>query len=305
MIAEQLENLPSTVPYSVRNKLQSFVDVTLSRHTMLRTTAEEMRAASSALDIERARLAEMERNNHPQADMARDRVDRAREVHVKLAARVETLSPPWRDALALSENLRRYVLANAPQGFVIYQGIQPELRTDEKALDGLARAQRHTRELQDERRATLAAPFPSSDVKKVLREHLAARAEAMRPDLSGLVDRLEPVIRFPTTSSAIERYPERSDDRLYAIDPVGLIGLLFPLELQTLLEGEVDKYADDAVALSVGQRTARLAELDASILESERAEAAFAELCGVLPQPGIDPRAVLGLAASMPAPARS
>jgi hypothetical protein len=79
---------------------------------------------------------------------------------------------------------------------------------------------------------------------------------------------------------------------------------LFKDTLIRALEAEVDLIADDTVALSEDERTARERAALAQLLDVERGEAALAEQAGELPRPDIDPRAYLGLASTLPAPAQ-
>ncbi|WP_143270167.1 hypothetical protein [Bradyrhizobium sp. Ghvi] len=277
------------------------MEIHKARHAALLSISGEMREARSALENDKARLREMELSNHPQIEHVRAKVERSREILTKLVERVEALGSPWKTALALGDNLRSYVRSNAAGGFQIYQGAVPQLRNGETALDGMQRAARRVRELLADRREVKAAPLPASVAKQLAREQLEARIAAAKPDVTNLIDH-GGAIRFPMSGTAIEQHGGSAD--LYAVDAIGLLSWLFLVDMAAAIDREIDAMAEDENALSVEERVKRLAQIDADILASEREEAAFAELAGVLPRPDIDPRAALGLADTMPAPMR-
>jgi hypothetical protein len=125
--------------------------------------------------------------------------------------------------------------------------------------------------------------------------------EGAKPDFAPLVDRGEH-IRFPKNRAALQQY---SGTDLYAIDPIGVLMWVFKDELLAAADREIEAHGRDDIALTHEERTAKLAEIDAAILRSEREECAFAELAGRLPRADCDPRAALGLDDTMPAPERS
>jgi hypothetical protein len=296
----ELTDFPATVPLAVQDKLQSVIDVSMTRNAALRATSAEMREAQTALHLDRERLREMERleKSDPAAlARAQAKAKRSGEVLAKLTAQLEELSSSWKPAHVLAQNLEHYVRANAGNGFAMFQGGVPRLQAGENARDGLERAARRTRALKADRREVLAAPLPSSLAKRFAWHEMLARIEAAKPDVTPAIDRGEPII-FPTRR--LEQYGGQQD--LFATDPVGLMAWLFPAEVRAAIDREIDAAAEDEIALSPEQRSERLAEIDGDILASEREEAAYAELAGLLPRPDIDPRAALQLADIMPAP---
>ncbi|WFU44114.1 hypothetical protein QA640_17675 [Bradyrhizobium sp. CB82] len=292
-----------TIPHAVRERLQTFRDIAAQRHAAVLETSAQMREAITKLQTDRERLRELERGKRDKAQLARQQadIDRSEKVRHELVARVEKLGPIWNAAHRLSEQLERYVRANAPIGIRMYEGGAPQLRNGETALAGIERAARRTRSLRADRQEVLAAPFPSAMAKDFAWRQMQARVEAAKPDVTNLVDRLEPIY-FPKNRACLE---QQGSSDVFAVDVVGLLAWIFPTELRAAIEREIDATADDAIALSPAQRLEKLKEIDGDILASEREEAAFADLAGLLPPSDIDPRASLGLADVMQAPERN
>jgi hypothetical protein len=133
------------------------------------------------------------------------------------------------------------------------------------------------------------------------REQIEKRIAAVRPDVSGLVDRCDE-IEFPHSRTPLQSYGTAGAVNI--VDPVGLVAWLFPKDFHAAIDKAIDEAGDDKSALSPEQRAEKVAQIDGDILASEREEARFAELAGLLPRADIDPRAALNLADNMPAPAR-
>jgi hypothetical protein len=290
--------LPANVPNAVRDRLQTFLDISRERSSAVIETSAQRRTAMNALAEDKALLRELEKGqrNSDQIAQVQTKIERGEKALVKLTISVEKLGSSSKAALALSNSLTAYVRA---QTIFALDHSLPRLRPGETALDGLERAARTTRKLLADRREVEAAPFPSAHAKKVASDHLAARIEAVRPDAGPLIDRLGQ-IKFPVVR--LQQFGGEND--VYGTDPVALLAWLLPDAMAAAIDREIDAVADDENALTVEQRREKLAQIDAAVLASEREEAAFAELAGLLPRPDIDPRAALGLADVMPAPTR-
>ncbi len=306
MPSDYLPDLPAFVPSIVQERLRTIHDIAKERNAAARSHSEEFRAVRNDLMVAQERLRELERagpkNNQAAIVQMQDKIARLEADVAKLRAQLDRLDPSWKAAHALSENLLAYVRAHAAGGIEVYRGPMPQLEPGERARDAIERAERRTRMLLADRREVMAAPFPSALLKKLAREQLLARAEAAKPDVTGLIDRCEPV-RFPMSRVALELHGGGSMD-LFSIDPIGLAAWMQPDVMQAAIEREIDAMSEDAIALTPSERIERLATIDGDILASEREEAAFAELAGLLPRSDIDPRAALNLSAEMPAPER-
>jgi hypothetical protein len=298
VIADLLD-LPASIPEPVRSRLQDFADRAAAQNASLRDVSERMREAQRALASEKSRLVELEYEPASVREPVQARIERATKVLAEQTRRVRELEPTWQAAFALSRNAESYVRANA-NAIVLHTGPEPALQKGESAVEGLARAEARTRALEADWREVLAAPIPSADAKRLARLQIEARIEAARPDVTRLIDH-GGEIEFPTSRTAIEHV---GPGEFYAVDAVGLAAWLFPDAMAAALDREIDAVAEDEIALSTEARRKRLAVIDGDLLRSQREEAAFAELAGVLPRADIDPRAALGLAATMPASKR-
>ena len=290
------------LPVAIRDKLQSLHEVRADRHTLLLRCMDE--SQDSRLEMQQAerRVRELHHrhhelpDDHPSLVQAKDVIARCSAAITRLDARMAELSPAWAEAGRLVDNLEKYLREHSRGEIRMFTGAAPQLLKNENPIAGLERAARRARALMADRVETMARPFPSAIAKTVAREQIARQIEGARPDVSGVVDRLEPV-QFRISGLPIEQL---GLDGVTRVDPVGMMAWLFPKEFIAAIDREIDAESDDKIALSAEQRIAKLKTIDADILASEREESAFADLAGLLPRPDLDPRAVLNLADDMP-----
>lgn len=291
------------LPAAVRDRIESLRDTAADLHRALKGISDDRQELWAKRSDAEGRLHEHRRDgltdDDPPLPELLAEVKKQGAKLAKLSGRADKLGGEHQHALRLVNNLEAYLRSHAAGGLSHYTGPSPQLANGETALDGLERAARRTRTLQADRRDVLAAPFPTSVAKKLARAQLAARAEAAKPDVVGLVEHCDP-IRFPLTGALSEAGLHRIDT--FVTDPIGALAWLFPKEMQAAIDKEIDANGDDKAALSAEQRTAKLVQIDGDILASEREEAAFAELAGLMPRHDLNPRAVLQLADNMPAP---
>ncbi|MGY3575502.1 hypothetical protein [Bradyrhizobium sp. USDA 4504] len=302
-------DIADRVPHQIRDKLLSLRDIKGDRHAALRRVSDSVSEMRLHLQTWEGRLQNLRANmppehrnddSHPAFIEANTEIKNATAALARSTERNSELSTSWQSAARLVTNLERYLLDAEDGGIRLHDGDASALKSGETAIDALERAARRTRTLKADRQAVLASPFPVALAKKLIREQLEQRIEAARPDVSPLIDRLEP-IEFPQKRVGVSQHGG-SAAAVYLTDPVGLLAWLFPKEFIAAIDRELAGVGDDANALTVEQRIAKLAEIDADTLASERDEAAFSELAGLLPRADLDPRAALGLASDMPAP---
>jgi len=301
------------IPASVRDAFSTFRDVAKDRHAALMRASDELRdELEKRTGFEnRLRLISSETvvrsgssidESHPGVVQCRGEIAQADARIARLNPRYEGLQAAWHWAGHLvRNNLERYLRAHAG-GVKLYQGVKPQLQNGETALDGRERAERRTRALFADRDQVRAAPFPVALAKRRARDEIAKRAEAAAPDVSSLVDYFEE-IDFPTNRIGVQEHGG-SAASVRVVDAVGLLAWLLPKEFGAAIDKAIEAAGDEKAALSPEQRLAKLQQIDRDILASEREEAHFSELAGLLPRPDIDPRAALWLADDMPAPRR-
>jgi hypothetical protein len=218
----------------------------------------------------------------------------------KLQLRLQGLEAPAQNMASLLRALEAYVIRLGP-GVTLWKGETSGLRKGETLLDGVERCQRRVRELIADRNLVQTAPFPASlaiatEIERI--EGLAARG---RPDAFMSIEQLQPMA-WPTI---LERtHTGEVETRL---DTLGIIHFLLKDEIIAKVQAEIIQSADDKNALSHEQRAARLAEIECDLLATARDECSFIKAAKALGQPvfyrsSIDPRALLSLPDSCPAP---
>jgi hypothetical protein len=292
------------VPVQVADKIRTIRDVKDDRHAAASRVMDAARENAASLQTWENRKRQLYENdsdisdNHPGLLQANHEIQKLSDEQKRLVARQQELSTAWQAAGTLYRRCDQYLREAESSGIRVYSGTEPKLTAGERELDGYERSARRTRALKAEGDEVRARPFPTKIAKLAAREQLRPRIEAARPDVSQLVDRLEE-IEFPRTSHFVNLGAP-----LETNDPIGLLGWLFPEKFFVAIDKEIDAAGDDKIALSIDERIAKLAEIDADMLASERDEVHFAELAGLLPRPDIDPRAALNLGSDMPAPSR-
>ncbi|MGY4567543.1 hypothetical protein [Bradyrhizobium sp. USDA 3256] len=304
-------DIADRVPHQVREKLLGFRDLKADRHAVHRRVSDSVSEMRLHLQTWEGRLQNLRANmppehreddSHPSFIEANTEIKNSTAALSRLTERSAELSTSWQSAARLVTSIERYLLDAEQGGIRLHDGDPSPLKAGERAIDALERAARRTRTLLADRKEVLAAPFPVAVAKKLAREQIAKRVEAAKPDVTYLVERCDP-IEFPHNRMRVSEYGGSAASVLIN-DHIGLLAWLFPKQFQDAIDKEIDAAGDDKAALSLEQRIAKLAEIDGDMLASERDEAHFSELAGLLPRSDIDPRAVLNLASDMPSPKR-
>ncbi len=207
----------------------------------------------------------------------------------------------------LAKRLDAYVDA-LPPGVTLAPATVPKLLKGEAAVTALTRIRDRVQALQDDIQAAIDAPVTSADVKKKMRAQVAALAERGRPDVGPAIDFGEQ-IRFAMTPASVFVAGPGGQARGNAevFDAAGAFAWLFEDALVKKLDAEIDAAADDTNALTDQDRKARIAAAKKELLEVERQEEALIEAAKatgltIQRRANADPRAILQLADSAPAP---
>ncbi len=299
------EDIADRIPVPLSDKLRGFRDLKNDRHAAVRIASEKRTAVREQLQQHEARLQRLRRDHGDRltdndlsiAQVTAD-IEKAKAELARLTERIEHLTISWNSAARLVTGVELYLTSAEAGGFRLHDGEPAQLEASENAIDALDRAGGRTRALKADRKEILAKAFPVSVATKAAHAWLDQLIEGARPDVSPLIDRLEP-IEFPQKRLMTQG---GSVGFVNITDPVGLLAWLFPKQFAAALERDIAAGGDDANAMPAEQRVVKLKEIDADIIASEREEAHFAELAGLLPREDLDPRAALGLADDMPAP---
>jgi hypothetical protein len=155
---------------------------------------------------------------------------------------------------------------------------------------------------------TASAPLPSGLVKARLRSEITALAERGKPFVAPCIEAGRPLVfRSNPAPVSVASANGGALGTATVDDSVGLVCWLFRDVLVAKVEAEVDAAADDKHAMTPEQRVQRERDLAGQILAAERLEEAAIEAAAAdgieLQRRGdADPRAMLQLAGTLPAP---
>jgi hypothetical protein len=234
---------------------------------------------------------------------ARARVARHEAEVARLTRRYDEIIAIWRPQKALIQNLEHY-LADISGTLMPHNGAQPKLAKGESAAAAVERLRGRVEELLAARRAVESAPWPSSVCKAKAREWVEQMATAGRPDVLQLVEHLGDIV-IPDTRATVHGDISRTGvlDIYYDNATATDIWLHKDRWIEELNK-EISKRADDAHALTAEQRLEKITALDGELLKVEREETYHVNAGGGQHRVDVDPRALLQLASSCPAPNR-
>jgi hypothetical protein len=184
------------------------------------------------------------------------------------------------------------------------------LRRGENEAAAVERCRVRLEEIRAELARVSAAQIPAEEAKRIIRERVSALAEKGRPSVTDLL-RNRGAIAWPTEvirSRIFGAEPHGSFAQVSLVDTAGLLAWLDPEAMIAALERLIDE-ADNGSALSDVQRAERTTQLTAERLDVEREEVFWVTAVhdrggDVLHRADTDPRALLGLASDLPAPAQ-
>ena len=226
----------------------------------------------------------------------RERIERARE-------RYKLLSAEW-GAYSNAVDRATDYLTLLPLGFEVvpHDGERAKPGKGEGLTDAIARVRQQLDENARDAKAVKAAPIPNEEAKRIAREQVARLAEQGRPDVSHLLRR-GGELRWP-------QQPLHGFDVNGAIPQlakaVPMIAWMFGDALIEAIDREIElESSTGEEPLTEAERKYKLTELADKRLALEHAEeeliARYVDEGGeIARRRGVDPRALLGLASSMP-----
>ncbi|MGY3494176.1 hypothetical protein [Bradyrhizobium sp. USDA 4502] len=235
----------------------------------------------------------------------------------KLNARMEDTKPQFEHLDRLQERCRAYsrqLLSHSVE-FVPHDGKQAKRPAGADLKKAIADIRQEIAELFADLRELQAKPRPSAQVKGKVRQLVEATAKP--PRVLGALEYGEDIL-WPTVGVRGNHHVSRelvgSDltvpPEAYSVggvsDALGVLCFAFKDTLITAIDAEVDRYSDDANAITDEQRAQGEADIRAKIILAEREEEQLIRQAEERELPvyrrgDADPRVVLGLASSMPA----
>ncbi|MBZ0163163.1 MAG: hypothetical protein K8H74_10665 [Notoacmeibacter sp.] len=286
--------------------------------------------AYGVLQAAQSRLSRLEKE-YPEAldsiSEARDVVATAQAEYERLVAALESRSEASRlirhtDDIVFSylEKLSNQVGMRGENGSLSIELVE----TPAKDRFSASEAARIVDELRADLHGVQSAPIPSKVAKAIAKRKVEALAEAGRPNLVGTIEEGVPPVWsnigyammenrdsgevFFTVQTAGTANAEggeipvttvgKGNIKGIAIPALAIAAWMDPGKMLKALEAEIDAVADDANALDDTTRSKRITELNARILEAQRAEVAAIdrERGDFSYREGTDPQAILGIA---------
>jgi len=199
-----------------------------------------------------------------------------------------------------------------------HPAIEPKLAKGTLPLAAVEAIRDELKRLDDALDGVRSAPVHSEAMKAAIRAEIGELAERGCPDVLRSIE-LGASLRWPQTPSPMHKIMG------HAVGPGGALPIAAFVEstptedlkavlawalsevLIAKLEAEVDELSEDANALTNEERAEQVADILATMLETERTEEALIELAEsqgtTIPRRAeADPRAVLGLSSDLPAP---
>ncbi|WP_426615358.1 hypothetical protein [Bradyrhizobium sp. McL0616] len=158
------------------------------------------------------------------------------------------------------------------------------LKKNETRLAALTRIQFRLRELDADRHRVMSAPVPSKDAKAKAHAEITALADRGMPLVEGLIEYPDGRLGWPMTTMRLPlgaAIVGKTGDRLVGDatgelpDVIALVAWLLRPQLLKAVNDLLDASADDSTALSASDRDAKVIEIAADKLATERIQAAL------------------------------
>lgn len=317
----KIGDVTDNLPPRARRRLMDLRDANAAARAVSLTLMDRRDEANVALQTHRARLKfllepQWGSGAHPQDEDSAS----VRDVRAKIEKHEDSLNRirqqldvhGGRSAVlsALVSEIESYLRSAGREITELPAAPKPSLKKGENLSDAIEARRRRLRELSADRHRTMSAPWPSNVAKAKARAEIERLVAQCRPSVEALLETRDDGIGWPGSYAQTVNIAGRPISVPMASEPWRALPWLFQRELIAAIEREIDACADDAHALTAEQRAVQLATIAADMLAVEREEVALldeanAETITVLPRSDVDPRAVLGLADTMPAPDRN
>lgn len=308
-------DLLGLLPAAVRQKLKALRRALADSEGPFRGVMDEYHETRSKIYTLTARITHLERRenlrpDHPLVAAERHSLAQFQAESRELQALLDERKPSVSSLRLLIASAESYVRQLGGRKIELAPSLpEPKLARGESFFDAVEKARGKLAELRQDIEAAINAPIHSSAAKAAARAWVDNLAAAGGIDVSPLLDAGRPPILpqknmpalkvFAGTSGLTEDYSAPNVEALF-----------FRVHRDRILadlEHDIDIVADDASALSDEQRAKRISACKAAILDQERTEESLIVMAAesglsVMRRPDADPRAILGLANSMPEP---
>jgi hypothetical protein len=221
----------------------------------------------------------------------------------RLNERADSRVKAWQESSAALSNAESWLRDGRPTN-VILEDRETELpklaKGESTILDQIENRRRRAREIKALIHRHESAPYPSSHVKRKMREEIQALAMQGAPVVAEMVEHNRKIV-WPTLSLKSHVIGNERNLAFAEIDAtIPLLAWLFQKELVSALDHEIDAESDDGASLSAEDRQIKIAEAMGDLADVEYAESAliFAAQAQNLPcehRADINPACLLGL----------
>lgn len=247
--------------------------------------------------------------DHPDAVAAKARFDAAARVAREISDRYDAAADRWMKQKRLTSKTESYIAAAG--GLKIAPASKIKFPAADRLAAEIERVRSDVEELKAEKHAINSAAYPAAEAKARARAEIEMLAERGKPRVTQLIDHgpaagvgWPHLVAKSSIYGAVVRLPGDEAHTAQDLPGAHLALTAWPHKdaLLVALEAEIDAVAEDGAALSTKERAARLAEVDARLLDFERIEVALIGTAGgaVDFREDTDPRAFLGVAGPAP-----
>ena len=247
---------------------------------------------------------------HPSVTSEQEKLKKVEANIKRLSALQSSRSDNWNAVGGLLESLERYLSQFGAEDKITEHDAPPvKLLKGQSPNSAVEACRARIERLRQDLNMVKSAPITTARAKEIARNQIMAFAERGRPDVTSTINHGEPVSWPSVEQTPLTVYG--SKDRIVVYpngnDGSAMLAWVHRDALIARIEAEIDAESDDSKALTDEDRCERMTSIRSQILATEREEeahitAALDAMSGIVRRRDADPRAVLGLADSLPAP---
>jgi hypothetical protein len=269
------------LPEPAGNKLRAITQLRDDARATLRPITEQIRELQIEWQSHLVRLKKLtdprgiggdslDGNNISVKDAQR-RADKIAAELARLREVEEVRAHRYGETSGLVQNLEDYVRRGRPSGTIfaaVADREPPQLKGKENFADAIEARRRQVRVCLADRHAVESAPVFASNPKAKNRERVSRLRSVGQPSVGRMVAFEGAEAEFPTQTiqAQVHMQKELGLTFIEMVDPLALIAWLFPDQLISALDREIDLVADDANALDDAVRATKLATIAADLL---------------------------------------
>ena len=294
--------------------LRQRADNAMAANRQLGADRDELREALSRVELSLSILEGDGRSESNRASTNKVSIERCRTDIAKLKRELAQIEARRGKAVELSSatnllvsNLETWLSALKGPAIAFLGSAEPKVLANESTADAIERRRRRIRELVADRGQVDAAPILSIEAKRAALRQIEELAERGRPNVFDTLQVTDGNVAWPQHTHQLRVMNGTGHETAASTHPDALAVLAWIQKdaMVAAINREIDECADDAHALNAADRASKRKEILDDKLAVEREEELLisqleASGAQVARRPDADPRAVLGLASSLP-----